>query len=94
MVCPPSVTQPRRNNTSSHTGGPGSPDKVLPLAPHTQATAGWVGNGRLALCTSIQLGLGWAAAAQAVSAEASEQLERLHKYMLFFFEAYKRLSTS
>lgn len=74
MVCPPSATQPERN-TSSHPGGPGFPDRLLPLAPHTQATAGWVGNGGLALCTSIQVGLGWAAAAQTVSAEASEWLE-------------------
>lgn len=74
-MCLPSATQPKRNNTSSHAGGPASPDRVLPLAPHTQATAGWVGNGGPALSTSIQLGLGWAAAAQAASVEASEQLE-------------------
>lgn len=58
-----------------HAGGPSSPDRVLPVAPHTQATAGWVGNGGPALCTSVQLGLGWVAAAQAASAEASEWLE-------------------
>lgn len=62
-----------------HTGGPGSPDSALPVAPHTQATAGWVGNGGPALCTSVQLGLGWVAAAQTASAEAAERL-RMRPY--------------
>lgn len=60
---------------SRHAGGLGFPDRVLLVAPHAQATAGWVGNGGPALCTSVQLGLGWVAAAQAASAEASEWLE-------------------
>lgn len=72
---PPSATRPKRNSMSHHAGGPCSPDRVLPVAPHTQATAGSVGNGGPALCTSVQLGLGWVAAAQAASAEASERLE-------------------
>lgn len=63
------------HRVSRHAGGLGSPDRVLPVAPHTQAAAGWVGNGGLALCTSVQLGLSWVAAAQAASAEASERLE-------------------